>query len=239
MKKFFLVFVIIAAICAKSDAWAAAGDYCISNGVNCWWCAEGGDSGTYCDRGYAGCMNTDQIVIYNGGTIMGTDGLMRECTVLGFCYVSCSWVPDEDIQYRYISLSNGIAQVESNNNGCQCRDWGRIGDIGTGGYVCEPGYYGTPDTLGVSGCTRCPSYTNAAGETFYGNSDAPFNNTSIGSCWLDGSNGPFSDTTGIYDITTDKCMYIPTTIVVPVDPVPGGEITPALPGGGTIVTPAN
>ena len=68
---------------------------------------------------------------------------------------------------------------------------------------------------------------------------SPVANKSISGCWLEGSNSPFSDTTGIYEITTDKCMYIPTTIVVPVEPGTGGEITPVLPGGGTIVTPAN
>ena len=118
--------------------------------------------------------------------------------------------------------------------GCTCDEY----QADTQYVRCGAGWYGVPDEYVYTGCMRCPSYTNAAGETFYGNS-SPVANKSISGCWLEGSNGPFSDTTGIYDITTDKCMYIPETIVVPVEPGTGGEITPVLPGGGTIVTPAN
>ena len=63
--------------------------------------------------------------------------------------------------------------------------------------------------------------------------------TKWGQCSCTGQQSILGDTTGIYDVTTDKCMYIPETIVVPVEPGTGGEITPVLPGGGTIVTPAN
>ena len=102
--------------------------------------------------------------------------------------------------------------------GCTCDEY----QADTQYVRCGAGWYGVPDEYVYTGCMRCPSYTNAAGEMFYGNS-SPVANKSISGCWLEGSNAPFSDTTGIYDITTDKCMYIPETIVVPVEPGTGGR----------------
>ena len=207
---------------------ATLGDFCVSNGVNCWWCAEGGDSGSFCDRGYAGCLNTDQIVIYAGGTVTDSSGNRRRCSSSGFCFENCNWVTN--IEYRYIDLGGGYSQVESNNSGCLCNEWGRTTSVGNAGYVCSAGYYGESNSYGSSGCTRCPTYTNMAGESFYGDSN-PADNENIADCWLDGENGPFSDSTGEYDITTDKCAYVPYTI----NPPGGGTVV--TPPGGTIITP--
>ena len=98
----FCTAIIIGGGFESSVFAATLGDFCVSNGVNCWWCAEGGDSGSFCDRGYAGCLNTDQIVIYAGGTVTDSSGNRRRCSSSGFCFENCNWVTN--IEYRYIDL---------------------------------------------------------------------------------------------------------------------------------------
>ena len=194
--------------------------YCATDAdKQCYWCTAGGiDRGGYCGKNYAGCNGKEPILLNSGDTRSNLrpnatsqfDTL--RCTTNGLCHTNCSW--RTNVEYRYTDISGGFAQVEANNGGCMCNEWVR------NGYVCGSGYYGTANETGSSGCTQCPSYTNTAGQTFYGNSE-PGSNTFITNCYLDGENGPFSDSAGQYDITTDKCYYV-NYIVVP--GVPGGSI---------------
>lgn len=217
MKKLFF-YALVMNLFVVYSALGIEGDYCISRNGYCYWCnTQGPSSSGYCDRGYAGCTNTDQIVISSGGTTTDQSGYTRKCSSSGWCYSSCSW---KTPSYRYTDIGDGYSQIESNNNGCFCNEWARTYVDGSA-YVCSDGYYGTSNASGYSGCTRCPSYQNAAGETFYGESMAGMNKL-ITSCWLDGENGPFSDDTGVYEISTDKCMYNNTTLI---------------PGGGVVVGP--
>lgn len=215
MKKLFLSILVLNVFIAGQ----AFADFCFAINDYCYWCnTQGPSTGSYCDRGYAGCTNTDQILKYEGDVMRDIRGYDWTCTYNGWCYSSCTWkIPT----YRYTDIGGGYSQIESNTTGCLCNEWGRAYVDGTS-YVCSAGYYGTPDSLGVSGCTRCPSYQNAAGVTFYGESTAG-SNKRITNCWLNGENGPFSDDTGIYEISTDKCMYDNTTLI------PGG--------GGVVVGP--
>lgn len=218
MKKlFYVVFGINLFFIGQSFA-----DFCFTINNYCYWCnTQGPSPGAYCDRGYAGCTNTDQILKSNGSIMEDRFGRTWKCTYSGWCYSSCSWVTPT---YRYVDIGGGYAQIEANNTGCFCTEWGRA-YINGNSYVCSDGYYGTPNT---SGCTICPKYTNAAGQSFNGDSEAG-NNNSITDCWMNGNNGPFKDATGAFEIITDKCMY--SNFVVK----PGGSVIP----GGTIVTPAN
>ena len=218
MKKlFYVVFGINLFFIGQSFA-----DFCFTINNYCYWCnTQGPSPGAYCDRGYAGCTNTDQILKSNGSIMEDRFGRTWKCTYSGWCYSSCSWVTPT---YRYVDIGGGYARIEANNTGCFCTEWGRA-YINGNSYVCSDGYYGTPNT---SGCTICPKYTNAAGQSFNGDSEAG-NNNSITDCWMNGNNGPFKDATGAFEIITDKCMY--SNFVVK----PGGSVIP----GGTIVTPAN
>lgn len=215
MKKlFYVVFGINLFFIGQSFA-----DFCFTINNYCYWCnTQGPSPGSYCDRGYAGCTNTDQILKSNGSIMEDRFGRTWKCTYSGWCYSNCNW---KTPSYRYTDVGNGYARIEANNTGCFCTEWGRAYIDGTS-YVCSDGYYGTPNSSGSFGCKRCPSYQNAAGETFYGESTAGSNRL-ISSCWLDGGNGPFSDDTGVYEISTDKCMYNNTTLI------PGG--------GGVVVGP--
>ena len=218
MKKlFYVVFGINLFFIGQSFA-----DFCFTINNYCYWCnTQGPSPGAYCDRGYAGCTNTDQILKSNGSIMEDRFGRTWKCTYSGWCYSSCSWVTPT---YRYVDIGGGYARIEANNTGCFCTEWGRA-YINGNSYVCSDGYYGTPNT---SGCTICPKYTNAAGQSFNGDSEAG-NNNSITDCWMNGNNGPFKAATGAFEIITDKCMY--SNFVVK----PGGSVIP----GGTIVTPAN
>lgn len=219
MKKIVLFGIALNAFVAGQ----AAADYCFTINDYCYWCNTNGPSvGSYCDRGYAGCTNTDQILKSNGSIMEDRFGRTWKCTYSGWCYYSCGWVTPT---YRYVDIGGGYARIEANNTGCFCNEWGRA-YINGNSYVCSDGYYGTPNTSGTSGCTICPKYTNAAGQSFNGDSEAG-NNNSITDCWMNGNNGPFKDAPGTFEIITDKCMYSKLSLV------PGGGVIAA--PGGTVV----
>lgn len=215
--KFKLIILPILLFMPRVSSAASILYYCATDeNFQCYWCTAGGvNRGGYCGKDYAGCNGKEPILLNSGDikynlrpNVTGQFDTLR-CSSNGLCHTNCSW--RTNVEYRYTDISGGFAQVESNNGGCMCDEWVRSG------YVCGSGYYGTANEIGSSGCTRCPSYSNAAGQTFYGNSE-PGSNTLITNCYLDGENGPFSDNAGEYDITTNKCAYTIGYIVSPVGP---------------------
>lgn len=190
-------------------------------GGQCYWCLAGGNTAAgNCKRGYAGCTQLDEKYISVGTSVGG-----YRCESTGFCRTSCDDVSGE--HWDTIDAAEGVEALYK-PSGCRCTEF----TPDTRYVRCAAGYYGTPDKYVYTGCTRCPKYTNMAGESFYGDSD-PADNENIANCWLDGENGPFSDSTGEYDITTDKCAYVPYTIIPP------GGGTVVTPPGGTIITPVD
>ena len=69
---------------------------------------------------------------------------------------------------------------------------------GTYEYRCAAGYYGKP-TNDTSGCTKCPSSGNVAGQSVAGS------NSAITSCYIP-ANTSLSDSTGTYQYTSN-CYY--------------------------------
>lgn len=67
-------------------------------------------------------------------------------------------------------------------------------------YRCASGYYGTANSTGTSGCTKCPAA--ADGTTV---SSTPGNNATPQDCYI-AKNKSFSDATGS-GIYADKCYY--------------------------------
>lgn len=193
IKKIFVAAIIV--LCGGSYALGGIGDYCVYKNNICYWCSTytGSDRGGYCRPPYAGCSSA-AFDVGNGGTAdgYGPSGTgTYKCTPQGYCLTSCPY------ETRWNEIPGGFERRER-RGGCKCDEW-----ESDSAYRCAIGYYGVADSWGTTGCMRCPSIENIAGEMVYGTS-TPGDNENITDCFLNG--GTFNDSTGQYDIT-GKCEY--------------------------------
>ena len=139
----------------------------------------------------------------NSGYQLKRRSITQNMSVLGIerctqCSSTSIVIDYDECEKCAISCSKTTSWLTSNGKtGYERRTVCKNG-CGTYEYRCAAGYYGKP-TNDTSGCTKCPSSGNVAGQSVAGS------NKAITSCYIP-ANTSLSDSTGTYQYTSD-CYY--------------------------------
>lgn len=167
-------------------------------------CATGKDTfyGSYAVRSCLTCGN--------GYELVAKSVLVPGCTRAVFyndCEKSCIECPDcESEDWTSVSLLSFYEKkvdAVCNKTTCKCskKIW----------YRCKKGYYGTANSMGPSGCSRCPSIGTGrpigseSWLSLYASTPGAGNGYDITDCYAPSTN-EYKDTYGIYNYTSD-CYY--------------------------------